>query len=44
MIRIFNSNESEKMSHLIDESKEAIVAKFCKEVLVAKEIWEWCFP
>ena len=32
------------MSDFIDESKEDIVAKFCKEVLVAKEIWERCFP
>ena len=32
------------MSHFIDESKEDIVAKFYKKVLVAKEICERCFP
>ena len=32
------------MSHLIDESKDDIVAKSCKEVPIVQAIWKWHFP
>ena len=44
MIRIFNLNKSEKMNNLTGESMDYIEVKFCKEMLVAKEIWESPFP
>ena len=41
--KLYESTEVE-LSNFIDESKDDIVAKSCKEVLVTKEIWEWRFP
>ena len=32
------------MTHFIDESKDDIVVKSCKEAPVAKEIWERRLP